>query len=164
MIPMAAITVNIQVTLYKFHHTRLLNICMKENEHCAVNLPSVFSSFLLLSKFKALNLHGMKWEESTCQHSYRPHREKRHFKWFHNIRLWLYFISGMYFKDKKELQRNLQSHSVNNDTGVAIWNHRNILWDKARNNYVYIMKNEVSSVTEMRHGYRVKVEKKKKTL
>ena len=61
---------------------------------------------------------------TICQNSNRYHREKKIFKGLYKMFLSLYFLSGMYFKDKKSCKEIIQNSSTNNDTDMIIGNHR----------------------------------------
>lgn len=77
-----------------------------------------------------------------CQQS---NKGKTYLKWLYNI-----FISGIYFKDKEELQRNLKFYS-----GTI-----QVQWNKSRGNYAEVIRNQIYSIIKMRYRYTIKVKKK----
>lgn len=70
MIPMLAIDFNTQSTYISSITPNYLTLTGK-NKYCVGKLPTVFSNALFFSKFKALNLSGMKWNDPN----YMPKQE-----------------------------------------------------------------------------------------
>lgn len=58
----------------------------------------------------------------------QPHKEKNHFKFFYNIRLWLYILRNRYSKDKKKGKFLISSGSLMKTDKKNWYRFEIILW------------------------------------